>query len=245
MHDLNRVIKKHLNLAARTPPLLRRQEYNRSDEPNLPLYTLEDEPDLSTSPSPASSPSLPTTTTTTTPFVFSMSDLMYYLATGTDNLRIYLRRWFNSKGIPIQLIDFLLINLDWLTGNLVTLADWILYPGDSNLPLEVFKDMINRMLLAVSPTYTPIDEAAWEILYFFESRGVFFFGDILAALNRGWTMLQILQYLRYLISRAPYYPAVWPNTWTEAEQEIADDIARQNAENPDNGDDSSGPDQFP
>ena len=242
MHDLNRVIKKHLNLAARTPPLLRRQEYNRSDEPNLPLYTLEDEPDLSTSPS-TSLPTTTTTTTTTSEFVFSITDLMYHLAYGLEDLVIYLRRWFISKGIPTQLIDFFLLHLDWLTGNLFTVANWILSPGDHNLPLEVFKDMVWRILLVVSPTpgTNAIDDAAWETIYYFESRGLFFFGDLLAAVNRGWTILQILQYLRYLISRAPYYPAFWPNTWAEAEQEIADDIAR----NSDNDDDSSGPDQFP
>jgi hypothetical protein len=242
MLDSNRVIKKHLNLAALAPQVVRKQEYNRSDEPNLPLYTLEDEPDLSTSPS-TSLPTTTTTTTTTSEFVFSITDFMYHLAYGLDDLMVYLRRWFINLGLPVDLTDFLLLNVDWLSGNLFVVANWILSPGDHNLPQEVFKDMVWRILLVVSPTpqTTAIDDAAWETLYYFESRGLFFFGDLLAALNRGWTLLQILQYLRYLISRAPYYPAFWPNTWAEAEQEIVDDIAR----NSDNDDDSSGPDQFP
>ena len=221
MLDSNRVIKKHLNLAARAPQVLRRQDMNRFDEPNMPLETTPR-----------------TTTPTPSWWQFTAEGWANNLFNYVDEIRRYLASKLARLGLPTVAIEAILGNLTITQDFLYAFMNWFLDPGGVNLPREIFIQILSSMINNLSPS-TVLDNAAWDTFYFFEDKGLFLLGDIAAALIRGWTAAQCLQFLKYLKDTDAIYPSgIWPDSWDEAQREI-------DSHSPDNGDDSSGPDQFP
>jgi hypothetical protein len=221
MLDSNRVIKKHLNLAARTPQVVRKQDINRFDEPNMPLETTP----RNTTPTPSW-------------WQFTAEGWANNIFNYVDEIRRYLFNKLRLLGLPPIAIEAILGNLTITQDFLYAFMNWFLDPGGVNLPREIFVQILGSMVNNLSPS-TVLDNAAWETFYFFEDRGLFLLGDIAAALTRGWTIAQCLQFLKYLKDTGSAYPSgVWPSGWDDA-------LNHMELYPPDNGDDSSGPDQFP
>jgi len=220
MLDSNRVIKKHLNLAALAPQVVRKQDINRFDEPNMPLETTPR-----------------TTTPTPSWWQFTAEGWANNLFNYVDEIRRYLFNKLRLLGLPPIAINAILGNLTITQDFLYVFMNWFLDPGGVNLPREIFIQILSSMVNNLSPG-TVLNNAAWDTLFFFEDKGLFLLGDIAAALHRGWTILQCIEWVNYLIRNGAGYPTYWPDNWSDAEWHM---------ENypPDSGDDSSDPDQFP
>jgi len=203
MGSSDQVIKKHLNAVAKQvvgPPTR-----TRPDEPNMPLET-----------SPGS-----WTDTTPSSWQFSLKDLLAALYNGITSLRLYIERWLVSLGMSKNVARILILNLTLSAETIFEFAYWVIRPQTTNLPRELFLNLLGSILDAISPTgRSAIDDAAWDTFYYFEHRGVFFFGDIVAAIQRGWTINQIIEWLQFLISKGNDYYYNWPDTPEQAQEEM-------------------------
>ena len=213
-----KVIKKHLNAVAKQvvpqPP-------TRFDEPNLPLDT---------TPGPWYDP-------TPSRWQFSMFDLLRAFYNGLDSLMAYIQKWLIILGITPRVAGILTINLTLTSETIYTIANWILRPGSVNLPRDLFENLLRELLWELLPANVvmSIDSDVWDIFYYFENRGVFFFGEIVAAINRGWTLQQIINWLKFSMERMMDDDSNWTFYWPETVEEAQEFIDSYGENNDTNG----------
>jgi hypothetical protein len=164
-----------------------------------------------------------------------MLDLLRAFYNGLDSLRAYIQKWLISLGIKPSVARILTINLTLTSETIFTIANWILRPGSVNLQRDLFENLLRELLLELLPANVlmAIDDDVWDIFYYFENRGVFFFGEIAAAINRGWTLQQIISWLKFSMERMMNDSGLsfyWPETAEEA-QELIDSYEENNNTN--------------
>jgi hypothetical protein len=203
MNHCDKVIKKHLNAVAKQ--VVGPTQLTRPDEPNLPLDT-----------SPGNG-----TNTTPSQWQFDIQKFVWQFYNGGRAVRAYLIRWMMSIGLPKQLAEGLVVDLN-LTLDLVwELGYWIMYPDTTNLPQEIWSVFVTELINMINPgPPNGIDSAIWGLFNYFKDKGVFFLGDVFSAYKRGWTFAQIIAWLQFLAQRNSDYYYYWPNTPQEAQEEI-------------------------
>lgn len=210
MSHRDKVIKKYLNAVAKQvvgPPTPM-----RSDEPNLPLESLEGY--NPTRPQPSQ-------------WQFDIQKFVSEFYNGGHAVRAYLIRWMISIGIPKQLAEGLVVNLTLTLEMVWELGYWIMYPDTTNLPQEIWSVFVTELINIINPgPPNSIDTAIWSLFDYFKDKGVFFLGDVFSAYKRGWTFAQIIAWLQFLSQQNSDYYYNWPSTPQEAQEEI--DFYRNN-----------------
>ena len=212
-----KVIKKHLNAVAKQmadPP-----KPTRFDEPNMPL---ESTPDGWYDTTPSS-------------WQFSMQDLLRAFYNGVESLKAYIEKWLISLGLTPNVARILTINLTITSETIYTITAWILRPGSTNLPRDLFQNLLREVLWELFPPnmVMSIDSDVWDTFYYFENRGVFLFGEIASAVSRGWTLQQIISWLKFSMERMMNdgdWTFYWPETAEEA-QDLIDSYGENNNTN--------------
>lgn len=199
-----KVIKKHLNAVAKQvvgPPTPM-----RSDEPNMPLESLEGY--NPTRPEPSQ-------------WQFDIEKFVREFYKGGYAVRAYLIRWMISVGIPKKLAEGLVVDLTLTLDIVWELGYWIMHPDTTNLPQEIWSIFVTELINMINPgPPNGIDSAIWSLFDYFKDKGVFFLGDVFSAHKRGWTFAQIIAWLQFLAQRNSDYYYYWPDTPQEAQEEI-------------------------
>jgi hypothetical protein len=188
------IIIKHINAAAELRPM-------RFDEPNMPLDTTP-----------------PLVNPTPSKWRLTIQELTSALSGGISAIRNLIARALRAAGFGRAFIDILMAMPDISMDVLWAIGYSLAYPG-TNLTETVWDEIMHGIVRYYNIP-SPLDD---EILSAYNSvkyRGIFIFGDIFAAIERGWPVDGCLKWIigihRYGLS---YY---WPQTWDEAEGILRD-----------------------
>ena len=183
------IIIKHINASAEMQP-------TRFDEPNMPLDTMP-----------------PLVNPTPSQWRLTLRELLSALALGLSSMRQLIYRALLAAGFPSAAIDFFMAMPNISMDVLWAIGYGLVYPG-TNLS-EMVWDEIVIGLVAYYNIPAPLEEEILDAYHSVKEYGIFVFGDIFAAIQRGWPMIGCMKWIigihRYGLS---YY---WPQTWDEAE----------------------------
>lgn len=183
------IIIKHINAAADLQPM-------RFDEPNMPLDTT---PQF-VNPTPSR-------------FRLTIESLTSALYSGMSTLIALIRRAMLSAGFSRLFVDFLTAMPEISADVIWAIGYSLVYPG-TNITETVWDEIINGIIRYYSIP-SPISDEILDAYQAVKDRGIFVFGDIFAAVERGWPMQGCL---KWIIGIWKYdLPYHWPQTWDEAE----------------------------
>lgn len=188
------IIIKHINAAAELRPM-------RFDEPNLPIETT---PQF-VNPTPSR-------------FRLTIESLTSALYGGINQLIALIRQALLAAGFSRLFVDFLTAIPEISADVIWAIGYSLIYPGTNMTEAvwdEIIHGVINYYNIPLSIEYEILD--AYNAV---KNRGIFVFGDIFAAVERGWPIEGCLRWIigmhKYGLS---YY---WPQTWYEAEDVLRD-----------------------
>lgn len=206
MNSSRAIIIKHINAAADL-------QLTRFDDPNMPLDTT---PRL-VNPMPSK-------------WRLTLSELTDAIAGGIATIRGVIATALRRAGYSAAFVNFLMALPDIGMDVLWAIGYSLIYPG-TNMSEMVWDEVIYGFVwyFAIpTPVATEIVDAYDAV----KARGLFVFGDIFAALERGWTPEQCLSWIIAIWKYDLFYH--WPQTWDEAEGTIRDfeEIEGYNQEEP-------------
>lgn len=202
MDQIRLGIIKHINAAAADFPA-------RFDEPSIPI---EGTPDHS-----LSAPSK---------FDTWMSDILDSIIRrfgGADEAIVYFL--INYLGFNRQLAEMLVVHLSLIESILWDLSLWFYLGRQTDVVTDIVRSIIWTFVNTLPFTPGSSEDAIVTNIAISIKDGLTenlwtptVVGQVCAALQRGWTLQQILSWMQHLSSGGTYYH--WPDTWTEAEYEI-------------------------
>lgn len=206
MNSSRAIIIKHINAAADLRPM-------RFDEPNLPLETT---PQF-VNPTPSR-------------FRLTIESLTSALYGGINQLMALIRRALLSAGFSRSFVDFLTAMPEISADVIWSIGYSLIYPG-TNLQEAVWDEIIHGMIRYYSIP-SPVSDEILDAYNAVKNRGIFVFGDIFAAVERGWPIDGCLKWIIAIWKYDILYH--WPQTWDEAEGTIRDfeEIEGYNQEEP-------------
>lgn len=183
------IIIKHINAAADLRPM-------RFDEPNLPIETT---PQF-VNPTPSR-------------FRLTIESLTSALYGGINQLMAVIRQALLAAGFSRSFVDFLTAIPEISADVIWAIGYSLIYPG-TNMSEAVWDEIIRGVINYYNIPISIADEIL-DAYNAVKNRGIFVFGDIFAAVERGWPIEGCLRWIigmhKYGLS---YY---WPQTWDEAE----------------------------
>ncbi len=204
------IIIKHINAAAELRPM-------RFDEPNLPIETT---PQF-VNPTPSK-------------WRLTIQELTSALSGGISAIRNLIARALKAAGFSRAFIDILMATPDISMDVLWAIGYSLVYPG-TNMSEAVWDEIIYGIVRYYNIP-SPLDQEIIDAYISVKDRGLFVFGDIFAAIERGWPVIGCIKWIvgihKYGFS---YY---WPQTWDEAEgvlrnfEEIEGIVTEEEEEDP-------------
>jgi hypothetical protein len=204
MDQMRLGIIKHINAAAESFP-------TRFDEPNVPIDA-----------TPTHSLSSPSKFDL---WMSSVIDSIIQRFGGINNAIIYFL--VNRLGFTQQLAEMLVVNITLIESFLYDLSLWFYWGRQTDVVSELIKSIIwtfvnalnlplgsdaEQLVIRVAISITNgLTENVWSPTIV---------GEVCAALQRGWTLQQIIKWMAHLRTGSYYH---WPDTWSEAESEILEE----------------------
>lgn len=201
MDQIRLGIIKHINAAAADFP-------TRFDEPNIPLES-----------TPSHSLSTPSRFDT---WMSNIIESIIRKFGGLNNAIVYFLVY--HLGFTQQLAEMIVVHLSLIENILWDLYLWFVLGRQTSVVSELVKSIIWTFVDALNlPSGSDAEQIVSDISIRIMNGlneniwSPVIVGEICAALQRGWTLQQILSWIGHL-SRGGYY--YWPDTWLEAEYEI-------------------------
>ena len=198
-------IIKHINAAAESFPA-------RFDEPNVPIDA-----------TPTHSLSAPSKFDL---WMSSILDSIIRRFGGINNAIIYFL--VNRLGFTQQLAEMLVVNISLIENFLYDLSLWLYLGRQTDVVSELIKSIIWTFVNALNlPIGSDAEQLVIRVAISIQdglTENVWtptVVGEVCAALQRGWTLQQILSWMQHLSRGGTYYH--WPDTWSEAESEILEE----------------------
>jgi hypothetical protein len=214
MDQMRLGIIKHINAAAADFP-------TRFDEPNVPIDA-----------TPTHSLSAPSKFDT---WMSNIIESIIRRFGGLNNAIVYFLVY--HLGFTRPLAEMLVVHLSLIENILWDLYLWFVLGRQTSVVSELVKSIIWTFVNALnlpSGSYAEqiVIDISIRIMYGINENiwSPVIVGEICAALQRGWTLQQILSWMQHLSSDGTYYH--WPDTWLEAEYEIREreEEDRENSE---------------
>jgi hypothetical protein len=205
MDQMRLGIIKHINAAAESFPA-------RFDEPNVPIDA-----------TPTHSLSAPSKFDL---WMSSILDSIIRRFGGINNAIIYFL--VNRLGFTQQLAEMLVVNISLIENFLYDLSLWLYLGRQTDVVSELIKSIIWTFVNALNlPIGSDAEQLVIRVAISIQdglTENVWtptVVGEVCAALQRGWTLQQILSWMQHLSRGGTYYH--WPDTWSEAESEILEE----------------------
>jgi hypothetical protein len=153
------------------------------------------------------------------PWNVTWYEIITGIASGLSQARNFVINFLIRNGVLNRLAaDFLTQHVDLSIDIIWEIAYWIYKRGDYNISVGFWEQVLFNFIQSY---HVPVElsEPMYNILREFQDKGFFILGDMFAAMARGWTASQVVEWVvalyTYDFFNGWYY---WPDDWNEAKR---------------------------